>query len=637
MSLVPFIVAGLVTGSLYGLSGMGLVLTYRTSGVLNFGHGAIAAAAAFAFFDLRNQHGVPWPLAAAITIAGIGFGGGWLLEWLTRRLTDAAAATVVVSTLGIFLALDGALLVNTHDVIQALPPFLPQSGFHIGHVLVSWEQVIDAALALLGAGGLYFVLQRTALGVSMRAVVDNSMLTRLIGTPPSSVRRQAWGIGCAFAAVSGILLARSQGLDPTQLTLLVVEAFGACAIGRFSSLPLTYAGGLVVGLLASLATDLFTSPALNEVPSAVPFLILIVGLLATPVALLPGGRATFRGLTSTPLRMDRRVRTASLAAGAAVLIALPHLVGTHLPVWISAENQFIVFGSLGLLVWTSGQISLCQVSFAALGATTMAHLTSSGVPWAVALVVAGLLTVPIGALVSIPAIRLSGIYLALVTLGFGLVLQLVFYPTFLMFGKSLTLTSRRPRLGPITGSDTSLYYVGLVVAVAVAAILILVNRSRFGRLLRAMSESPTMLTTLGLSVNATRLLVFCISAFVAGIGGAMTITQFSANGLTFEPIFSLLLVAVLAISAVAGTRVLSSAVIGSLLLVVLPGYMHSFSTDEQTLFFGVASLAAGTYLAARGSVAAALKRTTAGAVRKRRYSPVADRYRPATPVGEQAG
>lgn len=626
MSFVPYIVAGLVTGSLYGLSGIGLVLTYRTSGVLNFGHGAIAAAAAFAFFDLHDQHGVAWPIAAMITVVGIGVVVGWVLEWLTRHLGDAPAATVVVATVGLFLAFDGALLVNTHDSVRSLPAFLPQSGFHIAHVLVTWEEVIEAGVALAGAFGLYVFLQRARLGVAMRAVVDNTTLVRLIGERPSRVRRTAWSIGCAFAAVSGILLARSQELDPTQLTLLVVEAFGACAIGRFSSLPLTYVGGLLVGLVSAMATDLFTSATLAKVPSAVPFLVLIVALLAVPASRLPRGNATFRGLVSNAPPLSRSAAAALTGLSTVALVVLPHVVGSRLPVWISAEGEFVVFGSLALLLWTSGQVSLCQVSFAALGATSMSHLTSSGVPWVISLVVAGLLTVPIGALVSIPAIRLSGIYLALVTLGFGLVLQLVFYPTFLMFGRSLTLSSRRPVLGPFSGSDMSLYYVGLIVAGLAAALLVTVHRSRFGRLLRAMSETPTMLSTLGLSVNVTRLLVFCISAFLAGVGGALGMTQFAASGAAFDPIQSLLLVAVLAICAISGTRLILTSVFAALLLVVLPGYSHGFTVDEQTLLFGVAAVGAGLMLAGRETLQVSWNRWTTAAAKRRRRSPVAARF-----------
>src|SRR3954470_14772437 len=108
-SLLPFIIAGVVTGSLYGLAGLGLVLTYRTSGVFNFGHGAIGAGAAFLFYTLHVSQGWAWPLAALITLVLFGIVGGWLMELITRGLGDVPEAVVVVATVGILLAIQGTL------------------------------------------------------------------------------------------------------------------------------------------------------------------------------------------------------------------------------------------------------------------------------------------------------------------------------------------------------------------------------------------------------------------------------------------------------------------------------------------------------------------------------------------------
>ncbi|HVY10867.1 MAG TPA: ABC transporter permease [Mycobacteriales bacterium] len=624
--MLPFVIGGLVTGSLYGLSGLGLVLTYRTSGVFNFAHGAIAAAAAFLFYALHDQHNVPWPIAALLVVVVFSVGVGSVMEWLTRTLSDAPAAVVVVVTVGLFLLLDGALSVNVHDVVRDLPPFLPQSGFTVADYLVSWEDVIIAVTALVGAVSLYAFLRTARLGVAMRAVVDNATLVRLTGEPPATIRRTAWSIGCGFAAISGILLARSQGLDVTQLTFLVVQAFGACAIGRFASLPMTYVGGLVVGVIAALTQDWFTTPPFSQLADAVPFLVLIAVLLVVPLRLLPRGNLAFRGLVSNAAQLSRRSGGAITAVLGLALVFVPHAVGSRLPEWISAESSFVIFASLALLIWTSGQISLCQMSFAALGATTMAHVAGHGVPWPLALLIAGLLTVPVGALVAIPAIRLSGVYLALVTLGFGIVMEFVIYPTFLMFGSGTTaLSVNRPAAGPFTGSDESTYYLALIVVAIVCVALVAIQRSRFGRLLRAMSESPMMLATLGLNVNVTRLMVFCLSAFFAGIGGALVITQFPVGTTAFMPIQSLILVAVLAICAIVGTRPLLTSALAALLIEVLPGYVTSFSTDYQTLFFGIAAVLSGLVLANRDRLSAALRAQGIAKGDRLAHSPVAHR------------
>jgi branched-subunit amino acid ABC-type transport system permease component len=623
--VLAFIVGGLVTGSLYGLSGIGLVLTYRTSGVFNFGHGAVAAAAAFLFYRLHDQWHIQWTLAVLIVLAGFVLIVGPILELLTRSLTDVAAAVVVVVTVGLFLAIYGGVSKAVKDVVRSLPPFLPQTGFHVSSVLVTWEDVIIAGIALIGAMGLYAFMRITRLGVAMRAVVDNPTLVRLTGERPVRIRRAAWSIGSGFAAISGILLARSQGLDALQLTFLVVQAFGACAIGRFSSLPMTYLGGLIIGVVAAVTQDWFTNPPFSQLPSAVPFIALILMLLVVPLSKLPRGNLAFRGLVSDARELGKAWGTGLVVVVFGLLALVPQVVGSHLPVWITAETFFVIFSSLALLVWTSGQISLCQISFAALGATTMGHLTANGVPWPLAVLIAGLAVVPVGALIAIPAIRLSGIYLALVTLGFGIVMQFVIYPTFLMFGSGLTISSSRPSWGPFTDSDKSFYYASLIVVALVALALVAVIRSRFGRLLRAMSESPTMLSTLGLNVALTRLMVFCLSSFIAGVGGALYITQFTVSSTVFQPLTSLIILAVLAISAIFGTRVLLTSGIAALLYEVLPGYATNFNTDWQTLSFGILAVAAGLLLANRARLLSFAQSQTSAKGDRLEHSPVNDR------------
>jgi branched-subunit amino acid ABC-type transport system permease component len=627
--VLPFIVTGLVTGSLYGLTGVGLVITYRTSGVFNFAHGALAAAAAFIFFGLHTQHHLPWPLAAAITLAIFAVIVGPLMELLTRTLGDAPAAVSIVLTVGGLLFVEGLLLVISHDVVQASPGFLPQSGFTLSQVFVTWADVITAVLALAVAIGLYLYLRVARLGVAMRAVVDNQGLLGLTGVSPVRIRRRAWAIGTVFAALTGILLAPILDLDASLLPLIVVEAFGACAIGLFSSLPLTYVGGLAIGVAEALTTKFLTKPPFTNVGPAVPFVVLIVVLVAVAGHRLPRAGLSVRAIDTRLRSLQRRPAVLLAAASTAVLMAIPFLVGFHLATWTSGLSEFVLFGSLALLVWTSGQISLCQLSFAALGATTMSHMSHDGVPWPLALVIAGLLTVPVGALVAIPAIRLSGVYLALVTFGFGIVMQDVVYPTSLMFGSQLTAPSTRPHIGFINAitSDRWDYYVALAVALVCAAALIAIHRSRFGRLLKGLAQSPAMLESLGLDVYVTRLLVFCVSAFFAAVAGALTVTQFTVSSTTFQPVESLALIAVLAIAAVAGTRLILSAVIASLILAVLPGYVTSFGADQQTLGFGAAAMVGALILGIRAGRSGEGRLALAPGSGRQSKSPVSDRYR----------
>ena len=266
--------------------------------------------------------------------------------------------------------------------------------------------------------------------------------------------------------------------------------------------------------------------------------------------------------------------------------------------YINGAIFVIVFVSLSLLVWTSGQMSLCHAAFAALGASTFAHLTTGlGLPWFVALVGAGLAVVPLGALVAVPAIRLSGVYLALATFGFGILTQRVLYGTGVMFG---SVDLRRAPRPDFAHSDTGFYYVVVGIAVALCLLVTVVLRTRLGRLLRALGDSPVALTTNGLGVNLTRLLVFCLSAFLAGTAGALFIAATGqGGGRGFPALNSLLWLTVLVIC---GSQVVWSSAAAAVLLAVAPSYLPSDLVQHQALFFGIfATLAA--VVAARGAPA----------------------------------
>jgi branched-subunit amino acid ABC-type transport system permease component len=634
--LLPFVVTGLVTGSLYGLAGVGLVLTYRTSGVFNTGHGAVAAGGAFLFATLYDSWGLPWPLAGLLAIGAFALIGGPLLEWMTRAVADAPSALPLVVTSGLTLGIQGVLFWRYGNVSRTLPQFLPTSGFTVASVAVTWSQVIVVGVATVAALGLYAFLREARTGVAMRAVVDDPRLLALSGTDPVRVRRLAWSIGAAFAALSGVLLAPTLGLDATLLTLLVVQAFGACAVGRFANLPLTYVGGLLIGVLASVATRYLTDAPWDAVPSTVPFLVLVAVLLVTPTAALPvQGRPSVNSVVHDAPARRRGPVLVAVGSGVLALAAVPWLVGTYLSVWTAGLIAALLFASLGLLLWTSGQVSLCHAAFVAVGAASMGHLTQDlHLPWLLALLGAGLLAVPVGVLVAVPAIRLSGIYLALATLGFGFLLQTLAYPTFLLFGSGGTpLLVDRPQLGWLDGTDDKRFHLVVlaVVVVALAATAALL-RQRLGRLLRAMADAPTMLSTHGVSANMTRLTVFTCSAFLAGLAGALQVAQFgSASSATFGPIQSLLYVAVLAI---AGTSVLRGAVIAAGLFAVLPAYAASQDglafaddADRQILVFGIIAIAAGVRIARRGAIGARLRQALSDAGERPRVSRRPGRWR----------
>jgi ABC-type branched-subunit amino acid transport system ATPase component/branched-subunit amino acid ABC-type transport system permease component len=589
--LLPFIIIGIVSGSVYGLAGVGLVLTYKTSGIFNFAQGALATVAAYAFYYLNVDLKLAWPVAALISVLVLGAVLGLGFELMARRVARGPLAWRIVATIGIVLVVEAVFSIVHGSSTLTTPHFLSQSTVQIFGAYVTYEQIIVTVISLGAAIALYVFFRTARLGKAMRAVVDDPDLLGLAGTSPERVRRWAWVIGCVFAAMSGVLLAPSVPLDPNVLTLLIVQAFGAAAIGGFTSLPLTLAGGLLIGIISSILTEYINSTSLLAgLPPSLPFIVLFLVILFSP-----RGRLAVRqlGLRRAQIAWQApgRVQLAGLAAVAVFLVVVPSWVGYQITGWTLALTYVILLLSLGLLAKTSGQVSLCHITFAAIGAVAFSKLSSGGVPWIPALLICGLIVVPIGAVLAIPAIRLSGLYLALATFGFGLLVQDMFYNSSVMFGvTNIGISMPMPHLSWLTlDSNTGFYYVVLLITALVAAAVIVLTRSRLGRLLRSMSDSPLALTTSGTSVRVTMVIVFCISAYLAGIAGALSGMVIStASGANFPPLESLSLIALIMIS-VGGVP--WYALIGAAGLGLVPVYLNSANTSNWLeIIFGVAAV-----------------------------------------------
>ncbi|GAA0617288.1 hypothetical protein GCM10009547_19370 [Sporichthya brevicatena] len=592
---VPYLIIGLTTGSIFGLSAMGLVLTYKTSGVFNFAHGAFGASAAYLFLWLRDRQDVPWPLAVLIAVAALGIVGGLVMERLADGLSRVPPGYRIVATVGLMLALIAALQYMFSTRQLGLAPFLPRDeAFTISGVQVKYDHLITAAVAIVAAIALSVFFRYARLGKCMRAVVDSPQLMDLAGESPVAVRRYAWLIGCTFAAVSGVLFASTQqSVDALLLSLLVVQAFGAAAIGGFTSIPLAYVGGLVVGLAQAITSkEVSGTPSLTGLDISMPFVILIIVLLAMPKHRLQEIGLVVKPRAPRPSPLPPRLRAGIAAAVLLGAVLVPFVVGSKLPVWTNALCHVTLFASLGLLVLSSGQISLCQWGFAAVGGVTFARMLDSGVPWGFAVLLGALVTVPVGALVAIPAIRLSGLYLGLATLGFGVLLAGFFYQRDYFFGTRSLPTARPQAFG--LESDRGFYYLLLAIAVATLLLVHGIERSRLGRLLRGLADSPLALITLGTSANVTRVIVFSISAFLAGLSGATFSALFGSISVDqFGYFKSIVILAVLVIS---GRTTLNAAVVAPLLLIVLPGYVTNadFLVLEQ-LAFGLLAIAAALF------------------------------------------
>jgi ABC-type branched-subunit amino acid transport system permease subunit len=506
---------------------------------------------------------------------------------LLRRLEGASTSTSVVASLGLLVALQASAVALYGGATRPFAALFPTRTYRLPGVNVGIDQTIVVGVALAAGVGLAAFFRHVHLGLQTRAVVGDRELTELMGTNSRLVTTLSWMLGCSFAALSGILLSPFTNLDSLLLTLLVIQAAGAAVVGRLRGLSATTLGAYGIGIGAAVLTKLVaTNQSLIGLPSSLPFIVLFV-------ALVMSRKGTFQEVTGTGglrgRRAGRQTRMPwrSLVVWGGVAALLPAVLsGSRLSTATTTLAFVLVFGSLSLLVGLSRQVSLCHAVFVVFGATTLSHLLAAGVPYVAALVLAALVVVPVGALLAIPAIRLSGLFLALATFGFGVLAQNLLFNTGLAFGRDAQALVPRPSAFE---GDTGFYYFVLAVVVVGTLAVEVVRVSRLGRLLRGMADSPTAVESIGIDPTASRVLVFCLAAFLAALAGGLLGSQvrFIAPA-SFDFYQSLVWLTVL---VAAGAMTFGGAVLGALLFVAVPAVFTSGRVTEwQPVAFGVGAM-----------------------------------------------
>lgn len=571
---LTFTIVGLTVASIYAVFASGLVLTYTTTGIFNFAHGAAGMLFAFTYWQLRFDWGWPAPLALVVILLVLAPLFGVLLELVIMRgLQGTSDAVKLVVSISLLLFLIGfAQLIWEPGVSRPMDTFFSSSDpIDLGPTTITVHQAITIAIAIVVAIGLRIVLTRLRIGIAMRAAVDDRALSTLNGARPDRVSMLAWAIGTSLAALGGILIAPGLALDAASLSLLIVSAYAAAIFGRLRSLPLTFLGAVVVGLTEGyLSGYLPQNQYLPGLRIASPAIILFIVLLALPNPRLRGRMSRSREFFPMPT-----IPGAFAFAGAVVAL------GIVLATTLSQPDQFIygkIFSigivalSLVPLIGFAGQISLCQLSFAGIGAVVMAHLGSDGDP--LALVWAVLIAAAVGAVVALPALRLSGIYLALGTAAFAVVLDRWVWnlPRFEVFGwfevNLFTQGSVDVRPLKVFGTtldepDAQIILTSITFAL-VALLVVWIRRGRLGRRLIAMKDSEAACATLGLNLLGTKLTVFALSAGIAGLGGALYAMQLtSIQPTNFDLVTSL---QVFALTVVGGIGAVGGALFGALSL-----------------------------------------------------------------------
>ncbi len=571
---LAFTIFGLAAGGIFFVAASGLVLTYATTGVFNFAHGAVGMIAAFVYWQLRVESGLPTLVALVIVVGVLAPLAGLVIErFLIRGLDTAPLATTLVVTVGLLAGLIGVADQVWKSEVRVVPAFFGrESGFDVFGVFVSWQRAITFLVAIGVAIGLRLLLFNTRLGVTMRATVDDRELVSLNGARPAWAGAASWALGAALAALAGILLAPEFArLEVIGLTLLVVDAYAAAVVGRLRSLPLTFLGAMILGLLINYTIGYLprafpnnSLPSyLGQLPQAIPAIMLFVVLLLLPQARLRGARHT----------VATKVKVASFRSsliGFAVLVTAALLAASLL----SDRNIVRIGSGIGLalvvislvpLTGYAGQVSLGQLAFAGIGAWAMVEFGDTS-PWlGIGVGVVG--AASLGVVVALPALRLEGLYLALMTLAFALFMEVQVFPLDDFFGAASNVVPRLDIPGLSLESDRT-YFVFMAVVYGLVAVAVLaMRRGSFGRRLVAMRDSPAACATLGMSTSRTKLIVFAVSAAIAGLGGAIYWGfRGSASNVEFTMVAGL---AILLLAVIGGVSTASGALVGGLFFAVI--------------------------------------------------------------------
>ncbi len=608
--LIAFGLPGIPYGCAYGLMAVGLVLTYKASGVFNFAFGAQAYVSAVVL-ALAVRDG--WPTWAGFVVAVLLLGPalGLVLDRLLFRFTRAGSPLVrLVPALGLLIATPSITQMAIGTSVQLLPPGLLLAPgrvyLHLAGVAVNGEELTTTIVTVAVVAALALVLRTGGLGLPMRAVVESPRLTELAGIRADRVGALAWILSSLLAGLSGTLLAPIYAsVQATSFTALLVASIAAAAIGGFESLPFTLAGGVALGIAQELAGGYLPSGTIlsSGFRPAFPFVVLALLLLGRrrlrqpaagdPLAACAPPPGSLRPRPRLPVvTRGTRMFTGAVVAAFAV-VALVVVPGNWTYALTDGLVLAIIFLSITLLTGLAGEISLCQATLAGVGAFCTGQLAMRlGTPVLAGVLAGTALSAVVGAILGLLALRLSGIALALLTLSFALLADNALFPYSWAGNGASGLTVPRPTLAGIDFAGNGAYFfLCLAVLGLVAGGMWLIERGGTGRSLVAVGSSERAAAAIGVDVRRLRVVAFALAAGIAGLGGGLYASlqgAISPNDFNYQ-----LSLVFLVVVATVGVHSVAGAIEAGLAYTVLLQLLNTLPARYGTLValvFGVAAL-----------------------------------------------
>lgn len=610
MQFFSIAVSGAVSGSIYALLAIGLVLSYQTSRIFNFGHAATAFASAYLYYQLHVA--LDWNKWLVLIGVVVIFAPmmGWVWDRLVfAKLAGAEESTKIVAGVGVLVVVPAVTVlictglkelfdIGFQDVAEVylVPGILPPAQHTIAPGLtISNNQIVALVVSTMLFLALWTLLRFSALGLRMRASVDSPSLARLRGINTRRVSTLSWMISFGLAGVAGVLAAPFPGpfgLLNDNYTLALFIAIASAVVARLSSIPIAFATGLALGAGRNLVVGYVNEDHLGAVggwlagvyglTASVPFLVLFIALivLGQDKRIRKAGSVA-SAVTSIPDYRDdltpaKKAVPWVIMSTVVMVAALTVMNGIWLQLVIFGFALGILFLSFTILTGLGGMVSLAQGAFATAAALTVGVLSHHGWPFLPALIVGVLLSCILGALTALPALRVSGLSLTFATLALALLASNVLFKIEWFSNGALGWTIKRPSFGPVDlGNDKVFLVVIFVIVIAMVKVASNLSGSATGRAIIAIRTAESAAAASGVSPRATKLTLFVLSAGVAGLGGVLAAMVYGTVLGTANPPQSSFLW--LAVVVIVGVRSPGGAIIAGMVCAVLPRIVaHGF-------------------------------------------------------------
>lgn len=576
------IIGGLITGSIYALLAVGYSLVFSVSGALNLAQGAFVALGALVMYSFTNSAHLPVVLAFLASLAVVGAAVG-IIEWVVirRAVTRISHASLLMMMGGLLTAFEGAAYLIWGANPFSFSPFSGAQPVAVGKLSIPTQGfwVIGAMLAAVVA--LSWLLSRSRWGRGLRATSENMTAARLMGVPVDRMILLSFIAAAALGVIGGAVIAPLTSLDYTSMASYTNEGLIAVSLGGLGSIYGSLAGGLVLGVVEAVVSGYVSS----LFSTAISLIVLIGIIFLRPQGLLGRVRGSrmdvaerVSGRIYAPPRLPRSWLLSGGAVLAVIMLFMPQILpgGDMRAVNITGLFCLTVIG-LDLLTGIAGQVSLGQAAFMAIGGYTSAILAVNyHVPTIVGLIAGAFGSAVVAALLGMVCGRLRGMYLAIITLAFGILVDAL--------ANGLTITGGPSGIGGIPpfsvagfsfDTDTRMFY--LVWALVAVALVLSANlvRSNRGRILRAMHGDQVGARSLGLHVTRAKVAVFVISACMASVSGSLYASYF--RYLSPDQVGSAESLTLITMLAIGGMGTLFGPLLGVALLTYLPLESQSFA------------------------------------------------------------